>query len=119
MVYGVLFFSELLIYPDFDLIPCLSEGVELFFFRCVGRILEGVVDDLLASREEWTAGLGVVADRHHIIDIPVQVDVQGLGGVMGDVDTDLFHDLDGLGLDDGGLGACAEGFIPVSIVVVQ
>jgi len=74
----------------------------------MGRIVETPMETVDLTREHGAGLVGVAADGDDRVDIPVQELLKVLGGVSGDVDSYLLHDLDRLWMDvTGRLGARA------------
>jgi len=102
---------ELLFYAVPELVAYPPEDGEPLFLRTRGLrgILQRPVQPPRSSREERARLVGVVADRDHVVEGPVEVAVQGLGLLPRDVHADLPHPPDRQRPYVGGLRARAPG----------
>lgn len=67
--------------------------------RGVGRIVKAPMEAAYLTGEHRASLVGIPADRDNCVDIPVEELFEVLGSVSGDIDTNLFHHFDRLGVD--------------------
>src|SRR5215208_331208 len=112
---------QLRLHPILDPVPDPAEDLQPLLLRALslGGVLEGPVQPVLGPREERAGFVGVVADGDHVVDGLLQVPVQSLGLLLGDVYADLLHRPDCEGPYAGGLRASANGLNSVTGEVPQ
>lgn len=94
-----------------DTVADLAEEVELLFgcARSGGGVGKVPVDDLDGTGEAGTGAVGLRADGDDEVEALGDELVEGLSHALGDVDAELAHDLNGAGVDTGGVGARGVG----------
>jgi len=58
-------------------------------------------------------------NRHHVVQILMQEFVHTLGAVTRDIDADLLHRANCIGIHYGGFGSCAEGAVSFTVKSVH
>ena len=84
----------------------------LFFCSLgIGGVFKGPVPRVFGSWEDRTMFLGVVANGDDEIKVSIEILIDAVGCVVGDVDTDFTHGANGEWVDCCGADACAMGVV--------
>ena len=95
------------------LVAYFAKYAHAFFFCTpgIGGVFKGPVSRVFCSWEDRTIFLGVVANGDGEIKIPIEIEVDAVGCVVGYVDADFTHGANGQWVDCCGADACAIGVV--------
>ena len=95
------------------LVAYFAKYAHAFFFCAlgIGGVFKGPMARVFGSWEDRAIFFGVVADGDDEVKVPIEIEVDAVGCVVGYVDADFTHGANGQRVDRCGADACAIGVV--------